>query len=72
MLIEIKSTTSVSEKDDLKHLEKLLPYFPKGTVTYCFSQEKEARKVGNVHLVHWKEGIRRIFESKYAELFQGA
>jgi predicted AAA+ superfamily ATPase len=64
ILIEIKSTTSVSAIDDLRHLEKLLPDFSKGTEAFCLSQELEPRKVGDIQLLHWQDGIRRIFKDK--------
>jgi uncharacterized protein len=68
ILIEIKSSSNVSIKDDLKHLQKLLPDFPTGTVAFCFSQDPSPRQVGPILVLPWKQGIQRIFADKYNTL----
>lgn len=69
ILIEIKSSKSVSAVDDLKHLENLLPLFPSETLGFCFSQEVAPRVVGNVKLLHWKDGIYNLFKEKLDKFY---
>jgi len=58
LLVEIKSTEKVTEKH-LKHLKTLVDE-KNGFEAICLSREKIARKVGNIYIFPWKEGIEFI------------
>lgn len=59
LCIEIKSSDSIDESD-LRPLIQLTQDLP-GAEPVCLCNESLARKVGNVLVLPWKEGLRRYF-----------
>lgn len=57
-LIEIKSSENVTDKH-LRHIEKLAREF-KDFETFCLCREKQARRVGKVRVLPWKNGIKEL------------
>lgn len=60
ILIEIKSKNNVSS-EDIKNLTNLQAEFKKKTM-YLLSNDPYSKKIDEVHVLHWKEGIKNIFE----------
>lgn len=60
LLIEIKSATQVSEKKLLK-FSQLASDIPNSRLL-CLCQDKNSKRVGKVDVLHWREGIKRVFE----------
>ena len=58
VLVEIKSGKNIQEQR-LAHLRSIKADYPDFEAV-CFSQEKNARKVGDVLIVPWQEGFERI------------
>lgn len=58
-LIEIKSSENVDERDT-RTLERFLPDFKKSEL-FCLSRDPHPKKIGNVRLLPWQEGIRAIY-----------
>jgi predicted AAA+ superfamily ATPase len=58
LFIEIKSSTNVRD-DHLGHLIALAD--DHGAEAVCFSRDKIARKVGNVTIYPWRDGINKYF-----------
>ncbi len=56
--IEIKSSNKITDKH-IKHLKAISTDY-KDSEAYCFCQEKRARKRGNILIVPWQEGFKRL------------
>ena len=63
LCIEIKSSENV-RKEDLRSLIKLGFDIPQSTL-YCLSREITRKKIGNVLCLHWQEGLKKIFQSRF-------
>ncbi|MBF0491895.1 MAG: ATP-binding protein [Deltaproteobacteria bacterium] len=59
-LIEIKSTTSVDERD-VRTLNRFRGDFSKAEVL-CLSQDEKEKEIDGVLCLPWREGIKRVFE----------
>jgi predicted AAA+ superfamily ATPase len=57
-LIEIKSTTAVSE-DDFRTLDHFSDEF-EGAELYIWSRDKVAQKRGRIHAVEWRQGVAAL------------
>ena len=59
LFIEIKSSSMVAE-DNLTALERLAHDFGECEAV-CFSQDEQRKKLGNITVYPWREGIRKFF-----------
>jgi hypothetical protein len=59
LFIEIKSSKEVDE-NSLKNLKKLSEDFG-NCEALCFSRDKFSRKIGQIQVLNWKEGIKKYF-----------
>lgn len=59
LFIEIKSNESINEKD-LSKFANLVKDFP-DCEAICFSNDKQAKKIGIVSIYPWREGIKKYF-----------
>lgn len=57
-LVEIKSSTSVTERD-ADTLNRLLPEFP-GAEGYCLSRDPAAKRAGEVQCLFWRDGLKSL------------
>lgn len=59
ILVEIKSSEVIQERhlENLSHFAKDFP----GASMYCLSQDQVTREFKGITVVHWREGLRRIF-----------
>lgn len=60
LLIEIKSATFIRE-DHLSSFAELTQDF-KNTEAICLSQESKSKKINDIFVFPWKEGLKKIFE----------
>jgi uncharacterized protein len=58
VLVEIKSSTEVFPRH-LAHLEAVAAEHPEFEA-YCLCRECSARKVGEIHILPWQEGLKQI------------
>ncbi|MFC1766155.1 ATP-binding protein [Planctomycetota bacterium] len=58
ILIEIKSSSYV-KNEDVASLNALRDQFP-GADCYLLSYDDVAQNIDNVHVLHWKEGLRKL------------
>ena len=63
LLVEIKSSEQVSG-EHLKHLNSIKTEFGQEAEYVCFSQEKIARKQGEIMIYPWQEGIKQYLGKK--------
>ena len=59
LLVEIKSNSNV-RPEDLRNLQTISTDF-KNAEAICLSQNIRAKKIGNVMVYPWQEGIRKLF-----------
>jgi predicted AAA+ superfamily ATPase len=59
-LIEIKSAESVTDRH-LKHLQRFASEMSEAEA-FCFCQEERARMSGDVRVVPWRDGLKKLFE----------
>ena len=60
-LVEIKSSERVDE-GDTRILERFLPDFKKAEL-FCLSRDPHRKKIGNVQVLPWKDGIQAVLLS---------
>lgn len=58
ILIEIKSTDEVTERH-LKTLKTFSKDIP-DCESYCLSRDPHTKKIGEVHVLHWRKGLEKL------------
>ena len=66
VLVEIKSSNHVDDRD-IKTLESFYNDFP-NCEFFCLSQDINAKKIGNIQALYWKEGVNKIMSQKQKDL----
>ncbi|HCU24009.1 MAG TPA: hypothetical protein DF383_03250, partial [Deltaproteobacteria bacterium] len=60
-LVEIKSSEQVDERDT-RSLDRFFPDFKKPEL-FCLSRDPVPKKIGKVHALPWREGIRILYQN---------
>ncbi|MCC6272404.1 MAG: ATP-binding protein [Deltaproteobacteria bacterium] len=64
-LVEIKSGTQADERD-IKTLAALLKDMKQPAEAYCLSRDPTPKRIGEIRLLPWQEGLREILRASYA------